>query len=119
MIGDSQTIQRKKDMVEALNKCCGIVSTACEKAGISRRTHYNWIEDDPEYKKAWLQSKRGAVDLAESTLHKEMKEGGKGAVTAAIFLLKTLGKDQGYIERQEVEVTEVKPPIWLDGTPKE
>lgn len=119
MADPAQTAQRKKDMIEALGKCCGIVSHACEKTGVGRRTHYDWVDSDPEYKKAWLQSKRGAVDLAESTLHKEMKEGGKGAVTAAIFLLKTLGKDQGYIERQEVEVTEVNPPIWLDGTPKE
>lgn len=113
MKGSEKTVMLKKAMIEALNKCCGRVKDACQQTGVGVTTHYDWSHDDPEYKKQWLQSKRGAIHLAESALHREMQEGGKGAVTAAIFLLKTLGKDQGYVERQEIEVTDIKTPSWF------
>ena len=111
---NGQTEQRKKDMIEALTNCLGIVSHACEKTGVGRTTHYEWLDSDPDYKAAVLQSKRGAVDLAESTLHKAMQQGDKAAVTAAIFILKTLGKDQGYIERQEIITNKPEPGDWFE-----
>lgn len=104
----------KKTMIEALDASLGIVSHACGKANISRQTHYRWCNEDPDYKAAVLQSKRGAVDLAESTLHKAMQQGDKAAVTAAIFILKTLGKDQGYVERQEIKIDKPQPGDWFD-----
>ena len=40
---------RKRDMLEALGKSLGIVSTACIKVGIARQTHYRWLKEDEEY----------------------------------------------------------------------
>lgn len=101
----------KKTMLEALERSLGIVSTACEKAGVSRQTHYNWLKDDPEYKAAVDQIQESVIDFAESHLYKLIKEGNPAA---NIFYLKTKGKSRGYIERQEVEVSGPKPLSWFD-----
>jgi len=101
----------KKTMLEALERTLGIVSTACEKAGVSRQTHYNWLKDDPEYKAAVDQIQESVIDFAESHLYKLIKEGNPAA---NIFYLKTKGKSRGYIERQEVEVSGPKPLSWFD-----
>jgi len=37
----------------------------------------------------------------------------EGNPAATIFFLKTKGKKRGYIERQEIEVTERKPLSWF------
>jgi hypothetical protein len=102
---------KKAAMLEALDKSLGIVSTAVKMVGISRGTHYNWLKDDPEYKKAVDALQDGVLDFAESHLYKLVKEGNPAAT---IFLLKTRGKTRGYIERQEIEVQEKKPLSWLD-----
>ena len=102
---------KKGAMIEALDKSLGIVSTACKMVDISRQTHYNWMKDDPEYKKAVDAIQDGVLDFAESHLYKLVKEGNPAAT---IFFLKTKGKKRGYIERQEIEVQEKKPLSWLD-----
>lgn len=104
---------RKKDLLDALERSLGIVSTACEKVGVDRKTHYNWLKDDPEYKAAVDQIQESVIDFAESHLYKLIKEGNPAA---NIFYLKTKGKSRGYIERQEVEVSGPKPLSWFDET---
>jgi len=108
---DGLNSHKKEAMLEALEKSLGIVSTACKMVGVSRGTHYNWLKDDPEYKKAVDSIQDGVLDFAESHLYKLVKEGNPAAT---IFLLQTRGKARGYIERQEIEVQEKKPLSWLD-----
>ena len=99
-------------MLEALEKSLGIVSTAVKMAGISRGTHYALAQrQTTEYKKAVDSIQDSVLDFAESHLYKLVKEGNPAAT---IFFLKTKGKKRGYIERQEIEVTEKKPLSWLD-----
>lgn len=107
----NKTDTKKEAMLEALDKSLGIVSTAAKMVGIDRSTHYAWMKDDPEYKKAVDAIQDGVLDFAESHLYKLVKEGNPAAT---IFLLKTRGKTRGYIERQEIEVQEKKPLSWLD-----
>jgi hypothetical protein len=106
-----KTDTKKGLMLEALEKSLGIVSTACKMVDISRQTHYAWMKADPDYKKAVDSIQDGVLDFAESHLYKLVKEGNPAAT---IFFLKTKGKKRGYIERQEIEVTEKKPLSWLD-----
>ena len=106
-----RTDTKKAAMLEALEKSLGIVSTACKMVDISRQTHYAWMKADEEYKKAVDSIQDGVLDFAESHLYKLVKEGNPAAT---IFFLKTKGKKRGYIERQEIEVTEKKPLSWLD-----
>jgi hypothetical protein len=97
-----KTEQHKKAMLDALEKSLGVVTAACKSVGIGRTTHYLWMQEDPEYKKAVDDLSDVAIDFAESQLHKQIKDGNS---TATIFYLKTKGKKRGYVERQEIEAT--------------
>ena len=102
---------KKEQMLEALEKSLGIVSTACKMVDVGRTTHYEWMKSDEEYKSAVNSIQDSVLDFSESHLYKLVKEGNPAAT---IFFLKTKGKKRGYIERQEIEVTEKKPLSWLD-----
>jgi hypothetical protein len=96
-----KTEQHKKAMLEALEKSLGVVTTACKSVGIGRTTHYMWLDEDPEYRRDVESISDIAVDFAESSLHKQIKDGNP---TSTIFFLKTKGKKRGYVERQEVDL---------------
>ena len=87
-------------MLEALEKSLGVVTTAAKMAGIERKTHYRWMDKDSKYREAVDNISNVVLDFAESQLHQQIKEGN---TTATIFLLKTKGKNRGYIERQEID----------------
>ncbi len=110
----AQSTQTKKEnMLKALEKSLGVVTTACKKANVGRRTFYDWLEKDPEFKKAVQEFQDVALDTVESKLYDLIKEGN---VTATIFYLKTRGKKRGYIERQEIAhegVLESKVIEWV------
>jgi hypothetical protein len=110
----------KKAMIEALEKSLGIVTTATKAVGISRKTHYQWLIEDPEYKEEVEDLTNAALDFAESKLFEKItgvevltghdKETGEAITytqppsdTAIIFYLKTKGKHRGYIEKQQIE----------------
>ena len=94
----------KKKMLAALERSLGVVTSACKAIGISRQTHYNWLNDDAAYKAEVESIEDIALDFAESQLHKQIQD---GEVSSTIFFLKTKGKKRGYVERQEV--TQVEP----------
>ena len=127
-----QKLTLKKDaMLQALTASLGNVTEACEKLGISRTIHYEWLQADLEYNAAVASLKNVALDFAESQLKKLMEGAERQALThdgdvvtikdapntsAVIFYLKTQGKQRGYIERQELS-TEIKSiNITIDGT---
>jgi hypothetical protein len=93
----------KKAMIDALVKSLGVVTTAAKIAGIDRSTHYDWLNNDDEYKAAVESIEDIAIDFAESKLHSQIE---KGDTTATIFYLKTKGKKRGYIEKQEYGMTD-------------
>jgi hypothetical protein len=96
-----KTEQHKKAMLEALEKSLGVVTTACKSVGIGRTTHYMWLDEDPQYRRDVESISDIAVDFAESSLHKQIKDGNP---TSTIFFLKTKGKKRGYVERQEIDL---------------
>lgn len=100
----NKTEQRKKAMLEALEKTLGVVSSACRAVGIGRTQYYNWLKEDQDFKEAVQEIENVALDFAESQLHKQIKE---GSTSATIFFLKTKGKARGYVERIEYESKEV------------
>ena len=91
---------QKAAMLEALEKSLGIVTSACKSVGISRNTHYTWLNTDEEYKAAVEDVENIALDFAESQLHKQIKDGN---TAGTIFYLKTKGKKRGYVERTEIQ----------------
>jgi hypothetical protein len=96
----------KRAMIAALEKSLGVVTTASKAADVSRSAHYQWMQEDEEYREAVESVADIALDYAESQLHKRMKEGSDAAV---IFYLKTKGKKRGYIERQEITGADAEP----------
>ena len=95
----NKTEQLKKgQLLEALEKSLGIVSTACQSVGVSRTTYYKYYNDDEQFKSQVDGISDIALDCAESQLFELIKEKN---VTAIIFYLKTKGKKRGYVEKQE------------------
>jgi hypothetical protein len=91
---------KKEQLLEALVKSLGIVSTACLSVGVSRTTYYKYYNEDGQFKDQVDDISDIAIDFAESKLFDLIKEGN---ITAVIFYLKTKGKKRGYIEKQEID----------------
>lgn len=96
-----KTTLAKRRMLSALEETMGIVTAAVKIANISRQTHYEWMNEDSEYKAKVLALDDIALDFAETSLFKQVK---KGIPVSTIFYLKTKGKKRGYIETQQVVV---------------
>ena len=94
----SNTI-KKKAMIEALNKTLGLVSHATKIVGIDRSTHYDWLRNDEEYRLAVESTNDLVLDMAESSLYKQISQ---GDTAATIFYLKTRGKKRGYQEGEQL-----------------
>jgi hypothetical protein len=101
----------KKAMLEALEKSLGVVTTAAKQAGISRKTHYQWLKEDDDYRQSVEELSDVALDFAESQLHKQIQN---GEVTSTIFYLKTKGKKRGYIEKTELGIDGNLGLIWKE-----
>jgi len=106
------TQQKKQDMLIALEKTLGVVTTAARQIGIERTTHYYWMKEDEDYKKAVQSIDDVALDFAESKLHSLIQN---DDTAATIFYLKTKGKKRGYVERQELTGNEGAPIIHIAG----
>ena len=97
--------ESKDKMLKALEEFYGIVSTASQSVGISRQTHYRWLEDDQEYKEKVQDIKNSAIDFVETKLFDCIKSEKE---TSIIFYLKTIGKSRGYVPRQEIDTGDNK-----------
>lgn len=93
---------KKATFIKTLTESFGNISKACKAVGISRRTYYNWVEKDKEFKDEVENIGEFIIDEVENHLFKQIKEGN---TAATIFYLKTKGKHRGYIEKQEVQHT--------------
>ena len=91
--------QKQNEMVEAMIKYMGVVTTAARSIDIPRSTYYDWMETDSEFKQRILDLREIKKDFVESKLLKLVED---GDTAATIFSAKTLLKDRGYVERQEV-----------------
>ena len=87
---------KKEQLLTALEKSLGIISTACDNVGISRTTYYKYYNEDEGFKTQVDDISEIALDCAESQLFELIKEKN---VTAIIFYLKTKGKKRGYVEK--------------------
>lgn len=100
-----KTQHLKKSLLLALTKCNGNVSAACKAVKCDRTTFYAYYNKDKKFKTAVEEISNVALDVVEDALFKKIK---KGDTIAIIFYLKTKGKARGYIERQEVDVRDLK-----------
>ena len=82
-----QVLHPKKRAFLAAYSRCGSISQAAKRAKVDRRTHYNWLREDPAYREAYQQATIEACDALEDRM-KELAFDGN--VTAGIFMLKSL-----------------------------
>lgn len=94
--------QRKKAIIQLFPKKACNISATCTAIGISRKTFYTYLEKDKKFREAIEESQEAQIDNAESILQKKIME---EDTTSVIFYLKTKGRDRGYIERVEQEVS--------------
>jgi hypothetical protein len=90
--------RKKERMLEALEKHMGTVKYAIREVGIARKTHYNWMRDDPEYAATVEDINEGVGDFVERKLLEAVQEKQPAVM---IFLAKTKWKHRGYQERVE------------------
>lgn len=88
-----------KDIEAMLKAKDGNVLATAAALGVSRSTINRRINESPVLQEVLHDARDGMVDIAESALKREVLAGN---ITAIIFTLKTLGKQRGYVERQEV-----------------
>lgn len=95
--------QTKKELKDLIKSSLGNITAACQKAGISRGTYYNWRKQDKEWAQEIDEIKNEADermnDLAEGKLYTKVREGDN---TCLIFYLKT--RHPKYKRKSEVEV---------------
>lgn len=54
---------------------CAVISWAANKAGVSRRTVYNWIDDDPNFKTAYDETLQEANDAIRAEIWRRGVQG--------------------------------------------
>jgi hypothetical protein len=86
-------------MIDALRQTNGLVSLAAKRMGCSASTIYSRAHTTKSVQQAITDSREELVDIAELALRAAVT--GKEAWAVAL-VLKTLGKNRGYVERQEV-----------------
>ncbi len=65
---------KKRAFLSAFSRCRSL-SMAAKRARVDRRTHYNWLKDDPWYKEAFRQAVIEAGDSLQDRLTEMAFEG--------------------------------------------
>lgn len=90
---------RDSEIVDALKETKGLVYLSAVKLGCSHVELDQRIKANDSLVLVCKAERGGIVDKAESKLVEAMEGGAKWAIE---MILKTLGKERGYVERQEV-----------------
>lgn len=69
------------------------IGRACDIAGVSRQTYYNWLKSDPGFAEKIAEMNEVPVDDAENLVHKRIKG---GDIKTARWLLDRRGSQRGY-----------------------
>lgn len=99
---DEKIKTNKENLLKALNSNLGMVTSACNAVGLHRSTHFDYYTRDPKYKEAVDEIQYKALDFVESCLLQQIKAGN---TVATIFYLKCKGRERGYIDRIENNIS--------------
>lgn len=75
------------------------MSNIARKLDVTWHTADSWVKQYDETKQALQDEREAILDLAESTLFRNIKDGNS---QDAKWLLSTMGKNRGYSERHEI-----------------
>lgn len=86
-------------VAQALTTSKGLVYLAAKRLKCDAETVYNYCKRYPSVQAAREAQRGQMVDIAEQKLWESIQNGEAWGIT---LCLKTLGKDRGYVERQEL-----------------
>ena len=93
---------KKDTLLQALENSLGIVSTACNRSGISRSSFYKWYKEDEEFRKKVDEIDNVKLDYVETKLFKNIENEKEKSI---IFYLQHKGHKRGYVQRQNINLT--------------
>jgi len=83
----------KRIALYALKLSKGSITDACKMINISRRTFYNYRDEDPLFDEAYQDIKLGVLDHVVNKLHERIDAGSDSSIQ---FYLDRQGKDHGW-----------------------
>ena len=90
----------KNNLLNALEKNLGVVTSACKEVNCNRSTFYKYYNNDVKFKEKVDELQNVALDFVESKLFQQIQNDNP---TSTIFYLKTKGKKRGFIEQNIIE----------------
>ncbi len=90
---------KKKDFIKAAQDSMGVITIIAKRLGKTRAGVYYYLKRHPDMQEVLDQERDNLIDYAESKLIENVRA---NDVTSIIFLLKTIGKRRGYVERAEL-----------------
>ena len=106
-VGSKKSHKRtKREVAAALCAAKGLVSFAADALDISMQSVYAWIKRHPDLKVLEDEMVERRVDAAVLRIDADIaNRESPGGIAAAMFTLKCLAKNRGYIELQKIEHT--------------
>ena len=101
-MGKKERTLKKDTLLQALESSLGIVSTACNRSGISRSSFYKWYKEDEGFRQKVDEIDNVKLDFVESKLFKNIENEKEKSI---IFYLQHKGHKRGYIQRQNINLT--------------
>jgi hypothetical protein len=101
-MGKKEHNLKKETLLQALENSLGIVSTACNRTGISRSSFYKWYKEDEEFRKKVDEIDNVKLDYVETKLFKNIENEKEKSI---IFYLQHKGHKRGYVQRQNINLT--------------
>jgi hypothetical protein len=110
MANGRDRVVNKKKVLSALKTHLGVVTPACEQAGVSRDVFYLWYKNDPEFKAAVDDISEQTIDFVEHQLHKKIAEGSERSI---LFYMRYKGRKRGYTDSIDItsdgkNITEIR-----------
>jgi hypothetical protein len=92
-------IPSKQALIEALREADGNMASVARKFNCHRSLVWQYVDGDPKLRELTEELTETFIDIAESELFKQIREGNTAAI---IFFLKTKARHRGYSERLEL-----------------
>ena len=70
-----KTLHLKKGAFLEAYITCGMITKSAKAAGVSRKTHYEWMKLDDNYNKAFKEAERIAADMLEEEAVRRARDG--------------------------------------------
>ena len=100
---DGVRARSDEQVVAAIKGSMGVIATVASRLGVHRDTVKNYLRQSPELSDLFDAEKSSLISDASGALAADVRNpNSDGHQRAYMFVLKTWGKDEGFVERTEV-----------------